>query len=87
MFPVIFLPIFYSLSPMKHLSKYISRHIHFLSPVGAQGRPPPNMTLWHIDEFEVELLKWQLVQRHLKPPLSPYIQEINVTCERCPSYT
>ena len=49
------------------------------------GHAAPNMPLWHIDYFELKLLKKQLVQeKHSEPPLSPWKQEINLQCERYP---
>ena len=40
--------------------------------VGAQGRLPQNMLLWHLDYFELKLLKKQPVQKgDPDTPLSP----------------
>ena len=39
---------------------------------GVQGKTAQNMPLWHIDYFELKLLKKQPVQEgHVDPPLFP----------------
>ena len=40
-----------------------------LNIAGAQGRPPQNMPQWHIDYFELKLLKKRSMQEgHSDPP-------------------
>lgn len=44
--------------------------------------PPQTMPLWHIDYFELQLLKKQMQEGHTDPPLPPSKQKINLPCER-----
>lgn len=40
------------------------------------------MPLWHVDYFDLKLLKKQPVPgRYFDPPFSPWKQEINLSCE------
>ena len=55
---------------------------------GDQNVPPQNMPFWHINNFEIKLLKKQPVQEgHFDCPLSLGKQEINLPCERYPPCT
>ena len=55
---------------------------------GEQNMPPLNISLWHIDYFELKLSEKQPGQEgHSDPPLSLWKQEINLPCGRsapCP---
>ena len=56
--------------------------------VRAQDRLPGNISQWHIDYSELKVLDKQLLpEGHLDPPLSLWMQEINLPCDRCPPYT
>lgn len=59
--------------------------------VGAPGRPPRRISLWHIDYFELKLLERQPVQEGHPDLLSshppPRKQEINLPRESSHSYT
>ena len=49
-----------------HFQNYLKK----FTILGTQGRPPPKMPQWHIDYFEVKLLKKELIQEgHSDPPL------------------
>ena len=43
-----------------------------VEPIGVQNMSPQNMSLWHVDYFELKVLEKQLVQEGPSdPPLSP----------------
>ena len=43
--------------------------LKFLTVVEAHGRPPQDVSQWHIDYFELKLLKkWPVQEGHSEPP-------------------
>ena len=56
----------------------------FLLP-GPRPGHPKNIPRWHIYYFELKLFDRQPMQEgRTDPPFSPWMQEINLPCDRCP---